>query len=179
MSKLQTPFDKSHNDSPDNAVPSLRYVGDSPDDLHHLPQSASGGGSFNALLNKLGAAEGPDLALGRPITTGTPSGRSKDPDDLKRGGAHRGTKDYPHLQKSDVDIERMERQALVDLNSDSDENHPLSEPSDNEVPPPIDTDPRQSRRSSRRTSSNTGRLTPAELVRAKANANQNSYPPGR
>ncbi|KAJ9117579.1 hypothetical protein QFC22_004429 [Naganishia vaughanmartiniae] len=63
--------------------------------------------SFNTLLNKFVATEGPDLRL--------TSGRrgSKEPDDMKRGGAHRGTKDYPHLKKSAVEQELEERQGLV------------------------------------------------------------------
>ncbi|KAJ9110255.1 hypothetical protein QFC19_001658 [Naganishia cerealis] len=63
--------------------------------------------SFNTLLNKFAATEGPDLRLNH--------GRrgSREPDDMVRGGAHRGTKDYPHLKKSAAEQELEERQGLV------------------------------------------------------------------
>jgi hypothetical protein len=63
--------------------------------------------SFNTLLNKFVATEGPDLRL-------NPGRRaSKEADDMKRGGAHRGTRDYPHLKKSAAEQELEERQGLV------------------------------------------------------------------
>ncbi|KAJ9098282.1 hypothetical protein QFC21_004611 [Naganishia friedmannii] len=63
--------------------------------------------SFNTLLNKFVATEGPDLRL-NPGRRG-----SKETDDMKRGGAHRGTKDYPHLKKSAAEQELEERRGLV------------------------------------------------------------------
>lgn len=51
------------------------------------------------------------------------SPRSPRDDDMKRGGAHRGTRDYPHLQKKDraQDQEMEERRALVAQADQSDE----------------------------------------------------------
>lgn len=42
-------------------------------------------------------------------------------DDMRRGGAHRGTRDYPHLQKAEKAREAEERRALVDRTSASDD----------------------------------------------------------
>ncbi|KAK4688681.1 magnesium transporter, partial [Tremellales sp. Uapishka_1] len=54
-------------------------------------------------------ASGPDLSLRRP---------SRDKDDSEvRGGAHRGTKDYPHL-KGEKEKEHQEREALVQDDDD-------------------------------------------------------------
>jgi hypothetical protein len=38
-----------------------------------------------------------------------------------RGGTHRGTKDYPHLRTKDIAVEREERAALVDRETDGDD----------------------------------------------------------
>lgn len=79
--------------------------------------------SFNTLLNKFAASDGPDLRLGPSSRRG--SKESPAADDMVRGGAHRGTKDYPHLKKSAADQEQEERRGLVvhvdDDGTDSDE----------------------------------------------------------
>jgi hypothetical protein len=102
-------------------------------DTHHAPSvrtpttakmdSAVSRTSFNTLLNKFAASDGPDLRLGPSSRRG--SKESPAADDLVRGGAHRGTKDYPHLKKSAADQEQEERRGLVvsvdDDGSDEDE----------------------------------------------------------
>lgn len=79
--------------------------------------------SFNTLLNKFVATEGPDLRLN--------AGRrgSREADDMKRGGAHRGTKDYPHLKKSAAEQELEERQGLV---GDTDQSFEMDEEEQND-----------------------------------------------
>jgi hypothetical protein len=100
---------------------------------HHVPSlrtpvtgkmdSAVSRTSFNTLLNKFAATDGPDLRLGPTSRRG--SKESPAADEMVRGGAHRGTKDYPHLKKSAADQEQEERRGLVvhvdDDASDSDE----------------------------------------------------------
>lgn len=68
--------------------------------------------SFNTILNKFATADGPDLRLGPANRRGSKEGPSA-VDDLVRGGAHRGTKDYPHLKKSAAEQEHEERRGLV------------------------------------------------------------------
>lgn len=101
-------------------------------DTHHAPSertpvtarmdSAVSRTSFNTLLNKFAASDGPDLRLGPTSRRG--SKESPATDDMVRGGAHRGTKDYPHLKKSAAEQEQEERRGLVvsvdDDASDSD-----------------------------------------------------------
>jgi hypothetical protein len=77
--------------------------------------SASSKHGLSGLISSFGTSSGPDLRLHfgkRSISKDKMPHSTDHADDGRRGGAHRGTRDYPHLRKDDV-TEREERTGLV------------------------------------------------------------------
>jgi len=150
------------------------------DDYAALPtprivsQSASSRGSFHTLLNRFTHSDTPDLSL-------NPRKPSKErrlsvSDDQKRGGAHRGTKDYPHLPKQEADLEREERQGLV-MASDEEELTTNTDRSESDSPSPTEGKP--PRRSSRNTNSISKMPRPLPYLPTSSPASDNLYPPSK
>lgn len=78
-----------------------------PPQIGTTPTSPSARSGLSGIFSSFSSA-GPDLTLGK--------GRND-----ARGGAHRGTKDYPHLPKQDADVERDQRKGLF---AGDDESYP-------------------------------------------------------
>ncbi len=106
-----------------------------------IPHGSSSKHSLHTLLDRL-ASDGPDLRLGRKSEkedrsrqnsndTIVPIIRSREQSaDDRRGGAHRGVKDYPHLpKKAEKSQEQQERAGLVGGSSESDEDSSSKEDS--------------------------------------------------
>ena len=92
--------------------------------------------SFHTLLNRLTSSEGPDLRLHSGSRRGSAATiRDKEESaDPVRGGGRRGTKDWPHLKKSEAEQEQEERRALVTdgAEGDEDESGPDAQETDEE-----------------------------------------------
>lgn len=92
--------------------------------------------SFHTLLNRLTSSEGPDLRLHSGSRRGSAATiREKEESaDPVRGGGRRGTKDWPHLKKSEAEQEQEERRALVTdgAEGDEDESGPDAQETDEE-----------------------------------------------
>jgi hypothetical protein len=135
--------------------------------------SGSSRGSLQTLLNRLTHSETPDLSL-------NPRKSLKErrlSDTMKRGGAHRGTKDYPHLPKNEADVERQERQGLV-MASDEEDVTVHTDRSESDSPSP--TEGKRPRRSSRNTNSISKMPRPLPYLPTSSPAgSENLYPPSK
>ena len=139
------------------------------------PQAASqpntSRGSFHNLLDRFTHSDSSEARL-QPSKSGKQSGS----DDMKRGGAHRGTKDYPHLRKEEADVEREERQGLV--NGSDEELTDPAERSDTDTPPLVE-EKRKTRRSSRNANSISSMPRPLPYLPTSSPASENRYPPSK
>lgn len=139
-----------------------------------MPQSGSSRASFHTILDRFTHSNPPDLNL-HPSKSGK-NIKHTGSDDMKRGGAHRGTKDYPHLGKQEADVEREERQGLVD-GSDEELGDPTDR-SDTDTPPPLE-EKRKTRKSSRNTNSISSMPRPLPYLPTSNAGSENRYPPSK
>lgn len=114
--------EKTLRDFPPNSAP-LEKTKPYFDPYAHERPSMVRDGSKTGLSSIFQFASGPDLSLKSRDKSRDREMTSSD----TRGGAHRGTKDYPHLPKKEAQVEREERTALVspNLDEDSDEAEPF------------------------------------------------------
>lgn len=100
--------------------------------------------SFANILERFGHHSSDDHDS-RPRAPSRKNSAQQVEDDMRRGGAHRGTRDYPHLQKAEKVREAEERRALVDRTSASDDDddvkrsaspEEVDEVAENETPTP-------------------------------------------
>lgn len=134
-------------------------------------------GSFHTMLNKLTDAKAPDLKLQLHMRKPSSKHESSSQHDQKRGGAHRGTKDYPHLPKADAALEREQRQGLV---GQSDESENDSPPFGTTIPLPPASSAKQDHAIGKSPSPNpTPRPLPYLPTIRKTENDDMSYPPSK
>jgi hypothetical protein len=138
------------------------------------PQASSSRGSFHTLLDRFTHSDTPDLNL--QSSKSQKSVKQSGSDDMRRGGAHRGKKDYPHLRKEEAEVEREERQGLV-MGSDEEELTGLTDRSDNDTPPLLEEKQQKTRRSSRNTNSISSMPRSLPYLPTANVASENRYPP--
>ena len=151
-------------------------VADAPFASPRTPQPSDSRGSFHFLLDRFTHSDSPDLKL--QSSKSQKSVKQSGSDDMRRGGAHRGTKDYPHLRKEEAEVEREERQGLV-TGSDEEELTGLTDRSDNDTPPLLEEKQPKARRSSRHTNSISSMPRPLPYLPTSNVASETRYPPGK